>query len=290
MQKGREVSAPAYIQSVGAPLGIIHGLNIDAYHGGTGISKSGLDDIAQSPLHYYARHLDPNRPAQPSRKGADLTGELLHCALLEPDQFARRYAVGPEVNRNTKVWHQFEADNPGVAHIKPDQKAAAFAQAASIRALPEIGNALRSGRAEVSAYWKDETTGELCRCRPDFVAEVNTGDAILIDAKTYGNASPQEFRRQIARMSYHVQDAWYSDGYQIAANVGVLGFVFAAVETEFPFAASAVMIDDEARRKGRDTYRRLLDVYAECRRTGVWPGYSPTIEVVSLPAWALDKE
>ena len=34
----------------------------DKFHCGIGISKSGLDDIDQSPLHYFARHLDPRRP------------------------------------------------------------------------------------------------------------------------------------------------------------------------------------------------------------------------------------
>ncbi len=271
--------------------GVHHGISIDDYHGDqNSISKSGLDDIAQSSLHYFARHLDPRRPPPKDRAGDQLAGELLHCALLEPLEFPKRYAVGPDVSRATTVWKTFAAANPTKTCIKPDQSIAAFSQALNVRALPEIGRALARGRAEVSAYWIDEPTGELCRCRPDWVSEVDDRSVILIDAKTYGDASPDEFRRQVARMSYHVQAAWYSDGYEKASGKMVLGFVFAAVEVEWPYAASAIMVDNDAMDLGRRQYRRYLDTYSECRKTGIWPGYSPTIEIISLPQWIFNKE
>jgi exodeoxyribonuclease VIII len=289
--------------------GVHYGLDINFYHADEGISNSGLSLIARSPLHYYARYLDPRRPAEKDRKGDQLTGELLHCALLEPGAFDNRYAFTPpdaparptDAMRNAKNpsessvervrwWDAFNFKNDGKTIITSEQTAEAYAQAASIRALPEIGKALANGHSEVSAYWVDEATGELCRCRPDFVSEVDDESVILIDAKTYSDASPNEFRRQIARMGYHVQAAWYSDGYEKASNKAVLGFIFAAVETEFPYAACPIMIDDEAMRQGRQDYRRLLDLYAQCRFTEAWPGYANTIEVVSLPNWALNKE
>jgi hypothetical protein len=31
----------------------------------------------------------------------------------------------------------------------------------------------------------------------------------------------------------------------------------------------------------------LLDLYAECKASGNWPGYPSTIQPLSLPAWAL---
>lgn len=271
-------------------VGVFEHIDINDYHGGPGISKSGLDDIAQSPLHYYARHLDPKRPESKERAGDQLAGELLHCALLEPLEFAKRYAIGPNIRRGTKAWDSFVAEIGGKTPIKPDQSVEAFAQAANIRAIPEIGRAMSKGRAEVSAYWMDDQTGELCRCRPDWDADVGDNCSILIDAKTYGDASPANFKRQIARMSYHVQAAWYSDGYEKASGRTVLGFVFAAVEVDWPYAAIAIMIDNDAMELGRREYRRLLDVYAQCRFTGAWPGYSKQIEVVSLPSWVYNKE
>lgn len=271
-----------------SPLGLVPGLDIDAYHQGPGISKSGLDDMDASPFIFHARHLDPQRPPHQAKAG-QLEGQLAHCAVLEPDEFDKRYAVGPDVSRSTKVWKAFEDINPGRVCIKPDQHAAAWRQADSIRRLPEVAEALARGAAEVSAYWDDPTTGALCRCRPDWHHPCGQNQVVLLDVKTYSDASPGEFRRQVARKRYHVQDAFYSDGFSIASGLEVLAFIFVAVETEWPYAANALLLDEQARAQGRRDYRRNLDTYAECLRTGVWPGYGNAIHVINLPNWAITE-
>lgn len=264
----------------------IDGQDIEAYHRGPGISKTGLDHVARSPALFYALHLDPGRPAEKERAG-QLEGQLAHCAILEPAEFDRRYAVGPDVSRATKAWKEWEASLPaGVIAIKPDQRETALRQAESVRRLPDVAEALAAGRPEVSAYWIDPDTGVLCRCRPDWVHPAGESGVVLLDVKTYSDASPAEFARQIARKRYHVQDAFYSEGFGRAAGVDVLGFVFVAVETEWPFAASAVMLDEPGRDVGRIQYRRDLDTYARCLAANEWPGYGAAIHQVSLPAWA----
>lgn len=270
--------------------GVQHGLDIDAYHAMEGASKTVLDSVAKSPAIAYARHIDPNRPAAEQKSG-QLEGEIAHCAILEPDQFDARYVVGPDWNRNTNKWKdyvaQMEAERPGVTILKPEQRETAMRQAESVRRLPEICDALAAGHAEVSAFWIDPETGAKCRCRPDWVHPCSDAGVILLDVKTYSDASAAEFRRQVARKRYHVQDGFYSDGYARASGLEVLAFVFIAVEDSYPFAANALMLDDLAKTTGRDLYRRDLDVYAECMRTGVWPGYSDQIQIINLPAWAL---
>jgi exodeoxyribonuclease VIII len=270
-----------------APIGLVQGLDIDAYYSGPGISKSGLDSIAANPFIYYARHLDPKRPAAPAR-GGQLEGSLAHCAILEPEEFDARYVVGPALNRNTKAWKEFVESESRIA-IQPDQYETAMRQAESVRRLPEIAESLRNGRAEVSAYWNDPITGELCRCRPDWAQDVGTAQTILLDVKTCGDASPEDFRRQIARKRYHVQHAFYTDGYGIASGREVLAFVFVAVESEWPYAANALMLDEAGIEQGRKDYRRNLDTYAQCRRSGEWPGYGNEIQIINLPAWAITE-
>ncbi len=281
-------------------------LDIDAYHGGPGISKTGLDSIDANPAIYYARHLDPQRPPPKDRSG-QLEGSLAHCAVLEPDQFGVRYRMLPkdaprrptEAQWNAKKpsedsiaamawWTEWNATTGNATIITADQYDTAWRQAESIRKLPEVAEALMRGRAEVSAYWTDAITGELCRCRPDWVHDVNATGVVLCDVKTCSDASPGEFRRQIARKRYHVQDGFYSDGYAAASGKEVLAFVFVAVETEWPYAACALMLDDAGKDQGRRDYRRNLNTYAECRKSGIWPGYSSQIEIVNLPAWAME--
>lgn len=266
--------------------GIYHDISNEQYHSGSGISNSGLGDILQSPYHFYARHLDPARPPRAETQSQQ-DGTLAHCAILEPEAFNDRYVVGPDVRRGTKAWKAFEEDHPGKTVIKPDQYTTAMRQREAVWRIADVAEALSKGRPEVSAYWKDEQTGVLCRCRPDWVHDAGTG-VILLDVKTYGDASPSEFERQVARMRYHRQDPFYSDGYSIASGRPVLGFIFVAVEAAWPHAASAVMLDDDSRASGRNQYRRALDIYAECLAKNEWPGYSNSIGLIRIPEWAME--
>ncbi|AKQ59701.1 Exodeoxyribonuclease 8 [Bordetella hinzii] len=268
----------------------IDGQDIEAYHRGPGISKTGLDHVARSPALFYALHLDPARPAEKERAG-QLEGQLAHCAILEPAEFDKRYVVGPDVSRATKAWKEWEASLPaGVIAIKPDQRETALRQAESVRRLPDVAEALAAGRPEVSAYWIDPDTGVLCRCRPDWVHPAGNNGVILLDVKTYSDASPAEFARQVARKRYDVQAAFYTDGFARASGLNVLAFVFVAVETDYPFSSSAVMLDEDSLDAGRRKYQSDLSRYADCLRSDVWPGYSTEIQVVRLPSWAMESD
>lgn len=269
--------------------GLVEGLGIEEYHAMPAISKSGLDSIDLSPAIYYARHLNPARPPRGAKAG-QLEGNLAHCAILEPEDFDKRYVVGPSVNRNTKVWKEFVEANPDRFAIQQDQRDTAMHQSLSVETLPEVGAAFKTGKPEVSAFWRDAETGVDCRCRPDWVHPVGDDAVILLDVKTYSIASANEFNKQVARKRYDVQAAFYSDGYAAASGKTVLGFVFVAVETEWPHASNAFMLDAQGIAAGRAKYQKNLRTYAECLRTGKWPGYSTGIQVISLPAWALVTE
>jgi len=268
--------------------GVYPGLANDAYHASPGVSNSGLKDIDHSPRFFYSWHLDPKRPPRPVKPG-QLEGPLLHCALLEPDEFDKRYVVGPTANRNTKTWKEWCEHNTkdGRFPIQGDQRETALAQAESAMRIADVAAAVAKGQSEVSAFWIDPATGVLCRCRPDFVHEAGAG-VVLLDAKTYSNADPHDFSLQAARKDYHRQDAFYSDGYALAAAREVLAFIFVVIETEWPHLASAVMLDPPSRESGRMLYRRNLNTYAECLKTNTWPDYSGAIELVSLPKYAME--
>ena len=291
-----------------APGGVLHDIDIEAYHALPGISKTGLDAINRSPAHYFGLHVDAQRPPRKERAG-QLEGHLAHCAALEPAHFDKRYIVIPEdaPRRPTeaqwnakkpsddsvaamKWWTEFNARHGDARIISAAQYDCAMRQADSVRRLPEIAEVLQQGRPEVTALWTDPTTGELCRCRPDWVTEFGGNRVALLDLKTCGDASAAEFCRQVARKRYHVQDAFYTDGYAIAAGVDVMGFVFIAVESEWPYQAQALMLDAKSREQGRADYRRNLDKYAECRRSGQWPGYSDQVQLIKLPSWACTNQ
>lgn len=288
--------------------GIAHDIDIDVYHSMPGISKTGLDAINRSPAHYYGWHLDPMRPERGLR-GGQLEGSLAHCAVLEPSEFPKRYAITPpnaprkpgESQWNAKSpgpasvhamnwWKDFKESNPGKTIITAAQYETAMRQAQSMRKLPQVAEALERGKPEVTAMWIDPMTGEPCRCRPDWVSDFGARRVVLLDVKTYSDASAGEFARQIARKRYHVQDAFYSDGYASATGCDVLAFMFVAVEGEFPYQANALMLKPTSREQGRVDYRRNLATYSACRKRGEWPGYGSEIQLIDLPRYALDRE
>lgn len=273
------------------PAGIYHDMDNDLYHSQKhAVSNSGLGNIIKSPYHYWAKHLNPERPPEPSKAG-QLEGTLAHCAILEPDEFNKRYRIGPDVSKATKVWKEADAlaTLEGFELIKPAQYETAMRQAEQVMLIPEVAEHLSHGMPEVSAFCVDEETGIMCRVRPDWVSELGGNSVTLLDVKTYSDASPAEFARQVARKGYHRQDAMYSDIYGVAAGVEVEDFLFLAVESTYPYAASVCRLDVDSANAGFIEYRDALYKYAECAKADYWPGYGDEITEIRMPNWALAK-
>jgi hypothetical protein len=276
----------------GAPMGVHAGIPIDEYHRSPALSCSGLHDFARSPFHYHALHINPRRPRQPERAG-QLEGNLAHCAILEPSTYDERYAIGAGEDKRLKAWKDLidhlEQTGDRRTVIKPSQDAAAQAMAMSVRSIPDVAELLAQGAPELSAFWTDQRTGVYCRCRPDWVHWVSDRRVILLDVKTFSDASPAEFARQIPRKGYHRQAAWYSEGFARASGFEVMAFVFVVVETEWPFAASAAMLDEQSLEAAHKDNVALRERFAQCQRTDTWPAFSG-IQLVTLPPWAFTKE
>lgn len=265
--------------------GLYTSMPAERYHAIAAMSAGGLKRMQQSPAHFFGIQMDPNRPPPGEPSPAMVNGTLVHCALFEPDTLDARYVVKPEgMSFSTKDGKAWRAEQTRII-VDVEQMAAARAQSARLRALPELGALLADGIGESSAFWIDEKTGELCKCRPDWTSPAGDG-VVIVDGKTCQDASPEGFGRAIWNYRYHLQAAWYADGYERATGTKVHGFVFAAVESSWPHQAAAYMLDDLVLDAARRENRRLLDIYAECKRTGVWPGYAPSISLITLPAWA----
>lgn len=272
--------------------GVVHGLSNEAYHRGPGLSCSGAKRLLRTPYHYWA--LTQEHDAPPSEPTPQMqNGTRVHCALLEPDQWALRYVVPPggASDRRTRAYRDFAAwaAERGLQPVTQEETQRAQAQAHALRALPDVARLMARGHAESSAYWTDPLTGVQCKCRPDFVAE-GWGDSgaacILLDVKTARDASPEAFARAVASLGYHQQADWYCDGYARATGHEVLGMVFAVVESEYPHAAAAYELDEAALQLGRTLNMRARNLYAQCSQRGAWPSYPRGIVRLSLPAWA----
>ena len=258
---------------------IVRGMSNADYHAQPSISKSGLDLIRKAPSIYKWRRENPQETTPAMRMGT-----LVHTAILEPHLMSN-LTVAPSFDRRTtagKAAHaafQIEAEGKEIVTAEELDLLAGISDAVwnhagCARALGMIAE------VETSISW--ELDGVDCRCRPDAILT----NGVLLDVKTTRGATADEFAKSVAQYRYHVQAAFYSDGYRAAFGEAPKGFIFLAVETTAPhlcaiYVASAAMI-----LRGRADYERDLETFRFCRSTDEWPGLPVTPTVIDLPKWA----
>jgi len=257
------------------------------YHRHSAVSKSHLDQIAKSPLHYWARYLDPNR-VTPEPTAAMAIGSAVHTHVLELDQWDARYVTAPEgINRRTNAgkaeWEAFEVASTGRTVLAKADAELVMRMGHAVFAHPAAAMLLAiPGKAETTHMWTDQATGLRCKCRPDWLTD---DGSLIVDLKTTEDASPAGFRKSIANWRYHAQASWYLDGLEQATGKRPDQFIFICVEKKPPFACAVYAADAEMIQIGAETAARDLDVLATCRAADAWPGYSDQIETISLPPW-----
>jgi hypothetical protein len=137
--------------------------------------------------------------------------------------------------------------------------------------------------AEQSLFWIDQATGVWCRARHDKAIRDRNGRLVITDLKTCENAADAGIQKSVANYGYHQQGAHYSDAAVALGRGEDPGFVFIFVEKSPPHLINVVQLDDDALEVGRRRNAAALRIYAECTKTGEWPGYDPEITEVGLP-------
>lgn len=247
-----------------------------------GVSQSQLRDLARSPMHYYAKHVARTAPVEET--AAMRFGSALHMAVLEPEDYAKRYVVQDWDARTTAGKARRDSViASGATVLGSDDAETIRAMAAALRNDP-LASIILSARShtEHPIEWEDETTGILCKARPDAVVTLN-GRTSIVDLKTTADASPESFAKSIADFGYAVQGAMYLDGWRAAVGPAD-SFTFIAVEKGAPYAIGVYELDADSIERGRAKRTELLDKLATCRAENKWPGYAPAM--IGLPRWA----
>lgn len=261
--------------------GIHPGIDDDAYHGGPGISKSGLWTIyTKSPAHY--------RFAPSKDTGAFSLGKAAHIAILEPETFEARVMKGP-ADRRGNNWKdaQAEAANTGRLLLTSGDYDTGLLMRDAVHADARINAIIASSQSQIehSGFWIDEETGVLCKCRPDLY---RPDLGIMLDLKSTTDAHPDAFARSVISYGYHTQEAWYAGGYR-ALQQNVEGFVFLAVEKTDPFVCALYELPPSIVAEGQAIARKALARYAECAAADQWPGYSGEITELTFKRWSYQE-
>lgn len=260
-------------------------------------NASGLKQMLRSPAHFHHYVTNPDDDKQ---SPALTFGRALHCAVLEPDVFAKRYVVlpadapsypsrrqweakNPSIDsvRAMDWWREFEGVNAGAERLSAADHDKVRRMADSAMSHPVARGLLVGGDREMTFRWQDEETGIACKSRADLYA---SGE-FLMDLKSCRDASPEGFARAVTTYQYGLQAAHYLDGIRCNGDA-IKWFVFLAVESTEPFVCQPYILDAQAETLGFNQRRKAITRQAECLRTGQWHGYSQQLEELRLPAFA----
>lgn len=258
------------------------------YHAAEGLSKSMMDKINKSPAHFKYSQDNPEDQTE-----AMLLGSLLHTLVLEPKLLKKEYAVMPAIDRRTNAgkaaYAEFLELNVGKTVITEEQLEQASKWADAIKNHPRVKVLMRpkTGQNEISIFWNDKQTGELCKARLDRVV-----DDYIIDIKTASSAQPDDFQRKAYELGYHRQAYWFCEAFEQEFGRQPAGFLFITVEKTPPYNVVVYAATEFFIEVGGIDSRKLLNTYHECKKTNNWFGYDGANQVVqdlSLPNYVISK-
>lgn len=166
------------------------------------LSFSSFKEFAQSPRHFIRYKLK-----EKIQTPAMLFGSMVHCSILEPDEFDSRYVVAPKVDKRTKAGKEEYAiflHGVGDKEVVSDQDYEdAKRMADAVRKNDPARFLLdRMECKEVAVNW--DFGGFNWR---GFIDGENAN--IMADLKTTADADPRKLRWSIRDKKYHWQLAFY---------------------------------------------------------------------------------
>lgn len=138
-------------------------------------------------------------------------------------------------------------------------------------AKSEIVEFWKGGESELTAICEED--GVWLRARLDRVTQTRR---FIMDYKTTEDVSPETFSRQITRMGYHIQEAFYR---RVARNLGAIGprFVFIAQSCEAPYECSLHACDPSLQEIADAEVERAIHLWRVCSKSKFWPSYGGRI-------------
>ena len=297
--------APRSPRTAPAP-GIHYDLSFGDYCQMDAVNASRLKFFKRSPLH--ARH---DLLHDQEETASLLLGHATHTMVLEPQNFAKNYAIFPDAEviakvmkanpetkspRSTSIYKTdkaaWEAQHMGHCQIDGAEYDRAKAIQKAVMANPVAAQLFGGdGESELTLVWKLEN-GDTAKGRIDRLCRYN-GQNCIVDLKTWAPKdkdavlNAHSVSRQIAKFGYHNSAAWYEDGLQALAPAKYITLLV-FVESEAPYDVVVYELDAAAIEKGRIENAGYLAQWNEAKKTGRWPGVAGSehaIQSVGLPAY-----
>ena len=239
------------------------------------LSYSSLKEFAKSPAHYIA-YLNGDKT--PSKEM--IFGSVLHCLLLNKQDFDSQFAVMPNVDRRTtkgkEDYEKFLRTSEGKEIVQESELEDATRLAEKILSQDHFGKIVsdcqsfeQEFRAEINGLpFRGFIDGEA----PSYVLEV----------KTASDASPKTIINNFYDRGYHIQAAVYN----MITNKPVKYLI---VETKSPYNIIVADASREYIDLGKKVVSDLIGKFNSCMENNLWDmGYEFHLGgnfEISLPYW-----
>lgn len=139
----------------------------------------------------------------------------------------------------------------------------------------EIAEGWHEAESEATIVWVEDVDGfpVWLRARLD---RVTLDRDLIMDYKTTTDAAPDPFSRQLVRMGYHIQEAFYRRGVR-ALGKDRPEFVFLAQSCEPPFECSLHACDAALQEIADAEVERAIRIWKTCLSSNQWPSYGGRI-------------
>ena len=243
--------------------------------------------LNQSPVHAMAAH--PRLARHPIRENKDSfdLGTAAHAMLLHED---RKLAIWDGDSWRGKEAQEFKANAyaEGCVPLLEEQFERTREMVESCReqlADHEAHEAFVGGLAERSLFWRE---GDVwCRCRPDWMPLQARDGMVVYDYKSTSASAHADAwgGRTMWGIGADIQDGFYSRGIGDVLGVRDVRFRFVVQENKPPYAINVIEIAPASRELARRKVLRGIEMWRQCRRDDIWPGFAARVHYVEIPAW-----
>ena len=259
-------------------------LRFSGYKKWNGLSSSDLRILATNP-HLFKIGQEP-KPSD-----SKLLGSVVHCLILEPQNFERDYLVSPKFDLRKKedkaskelLIQRALNENKEIVSEEIHSKALEIAAAFKGTSVFEKYFQDLNNKYEASFHSKLSVNGYAyeVKCRCDCV---NFEKLLILDLKTTkaGGAKPAEFAKSVANYGYALQAYFYK------FITGCENFKFIAIETEPPYMCSVIELDSIAYEYGEAQILKAFENYANLEKfkEPLYKSQNGDDEhIITLPNW-----
>jgi len=238
--------------------------------------------LGKSPQHAWRAHHRLGAKVKSKASDAKDAGTIRHRLI---------YGVGPEiVEVDANDWRKKDAQEArdsararGAVPILSRQLREAEDEASVI--IDGFPVPLNECDVELTLVWLDEETGIWCRARID---SWHPSSSTIYDLKSCENMVAAASGAQCIRFGYDIQAAAY-----IEAMEACIPSLAGRVQFRFHFAEPGITpctpeLSGELLELGRRKWSRAKELWAQCLKSGQWPG--PQITRIEAPPWAVAQD